>query len=186
MYAPTLMPSGDLAPSIIGFAAPTVVSLLDGQVREPISKAGGKRKPPVIKKLTKKPKIASPKKPADNNPPLDSDVEEFLDEAIMEEEIDKAAADISDTEDQSVADPKPADVATPPRSPAQSDIQATPKPHQRKTIRKVKVRHNLSSNSIFLNMSLMFSLYSPKLYRPWPKTKASRCLPCLQALKLLQ
>nr|BAC84139.1 hypothetical protein [Oryza sativa Japonica Group] len=108
-YAPGLIPNGGvLSPPVIGYDAPKTSALLQGLVREPAD-AGKKRKTrssavsivaPIKKKKTKK------TKPADDLPALDPSIEQALDEEVIEDEVDQAAAEVSDTERTPSASPK--------------------------------------------------------------------------------
>ncbi len=108
-YAPGLIPNGGgLSPPVIGYDAPKTSALLQGLVREPAD-AGKKRKTrssavnivaPIKKKKTKK------TKPADDLPTLNPSIEQALDEDVIEDEIDQAAAEVSDTERTPSALPK--------------------------------------------------------------------------------
>ena len=108
-YAPGLIPNGGgLSPPVIGYDAPKTSALLQGLVREPAD-AGKKRKTrssavsivaPIKKKKTKK------TKPADDLPALDPSIEQALDEEVIEDEVDQAAAEVSDTDRTPSASPK--------------------------------------------------------------------------------
>nr|BAD20014.1 aminotransferase-like protein [Oryza sativa Japonica Group] len=108
-YAPGLIPNGGgLSPLIIGYDAPKTSALLQGLIREPAD-AGKKRKTrssavniaaPTKKKKTKKTKSA------DDLPTLDPSIEQALDEEIIEDEVDQATAEVSDTERTPSASPK--------------------------------------------------------------------------------
>nr|BAC21442.1 hypothetical protein [Oryza sativa Japonica Group]BAC21528.1 hypothetical protein [Oryza sativa Japonica Group] len=108
-YAPGLIPNGGgLSPPVISYDAPKTSALLQGLVREPAD-AGKKRKTrssavsivaPIKKKKTKK------TKPADDLPTLDPSIEQALDEEVIEDEVDQAAAEVSDTERTPSASPK--------------------------------------------------------------------------------
>ena len=104
-YAPGLIPNGGgLAPPVIGYHDPKTSSLLQGQLRGPAD-TGRKRKTktstvdpsaPVPKKKAKKQKL----KPADDLPALDPSIENVLDEEEIEEDVDQAAAELSDLGDK--------------------------------------------------------------------------------------
>jgi hypothetical protein len=108
-YAPGLIPNGGgLSPPVIGYDAPKTSALLQGLVREPAD-ASKKRKTrssavsivaPIKKKKTKK------SKPADDLPTLDPSIEQALDEEAIGDEVDQAAAEVSDTERTPSASPK--------------------------------------------------------------------------------
>ncbi|XP_052139235.1 uncharacterized protein LOC127757700 isoform X2 [Oryza glaberrima] len=112
-YAPGLIPNGGgPSPSAIGYNAPKTSALPRGLIREPAD-AGKKRRTrssavdtsapaPKNKAKTKK------AKPADDLPALDPSNEQALDEEEIEEDIDQAAAEISDTERTPSASPKQA------------------------------------------------------------------------------
>lgn len=118
-YAAGLLPNGGgLAPPVIGFHAPKTTSLLQGQMREPIPTDTEKKKrtkPSAVdpsatkKKKTKKQKTLA----TDDLPTVDPDVDKFLDDEAMEEDIDAAAAEVSDTREQT----PPADTPAPQRIP---------------------------------------------------------------------
>jgi hypothetical protein len=99
-YAPGLIPNGGgLIPTVIGYHAPRTLSLLQGQFREPTD-AGKKRK---TKASAVDPSVLAPKKktkkkskPADDLPALDPSIEQALDEEEIEDDVDQAAAEVSD------------------------------------------------------------------------------------------
>ena len=105
-YAAGLIPNGGgLSPPVIGYHAPKTSSLLQGQLREPAD-ASKKRKtkasivdPSALapKKRAKKKKS----KPTDDLPALDPSIEQALDEEEIEDDIDQAAAELSDLGDSS-------------------------------------------------------------------------------------
>ena len=115
-YPVGLLPNGGgLAPLIIGYHSPKTSSLLQGQIREPAD-AGKKRKtkasavePSATKKKDKKQKS----KPADDLPAIDPDVEEFLDEAEMEEDVDEAATELSEARERTPPADAPISQKTP-------------------------------------------------------------------------
>ena len=98
---------GGLSPLVISYDAPKTSALLQGLVREPAD-AGKKRKTrssaisiiAPIKEKTKK------NKPADELPTLDPSIEQALDEEAIGDEVDQAAAEVSDTERTPSASPK--------------------------------------------------------------------------------
>nr|CAD40001.3 OSJNBb0052B05.4 [Oryza sativa Japonica Group]CAE75886.1 B1234D02.10 [Oryza sativa Japonica Group] len=100
-YAPGLLPNGGvLTPPVIGYHAPKTSSLIQGQMREPAD-VGRKRKTkaPAIDPSTLAPKKKAKKqkpKPADDLPTLDPSIEQALDEEEIEEDVDQAAAELSD------------------------------------------------------------------------------------------
>nr|AAL77159.1 Putative polyprotein [Oryza sativa Japonica Group]AAP53497.1 transposon protein, putative, unclassified [Oryza sativa Japonica Group] len=110
-YAPGLLRNGGgLSPPVTGYHAPKTSSLLQGLIKEPAD-VGRKRKTKVLaidpsaqasKKRAKKHKP----KPADDLPALDPCIEQALDEEDIEEDVDQAAAEISDTEKTPSASPK--------------------------------------------------------------------------------
>ena len=109
-YAPGLIPNGGgPSPPVIGYDAPKTSALLQGLIREPAD-AGKKRKTRSsavsIVALIKKKKKTKKTKPADDLPTLDPSIEQVLDEEIIEDEIDQAAAEVSDTERTPSASPK--------------------------------------------------------------------------------
>nr|CAD41939.2 OSJNBa0070M12.16 [Oryza sativa Japonica Group] len=112
-YAPGLIPNGGgPSPSTIGLNAPKSSALLQGLIREPADVSKKRRtrssaadtSAPVPKKKTKTKKAKS----ADDLPALDPSIEQALDEEEIEEDIDQAAAEISDTERTPSASPKQA------------------------------------------------------------------------------
>jgi hypothetical protein len=105
-----LQNGGGLSPPVTGYHAPKTSSLLQGLIKEPAD-VGRKRKTKVLaidpsaqasKKRAKKHKP----KPADDLPALDPSIEQALDEEDIEEDVDQAAAEISDTEKTPSASPK--------------------------------------------------------------------------------
>ncbi len=99
---------GGLSPPVIGYDAPKTSALLQGLVTEPAD-VGKKRKTrslavsiiaPIKEKKTKK------TKPADDLPTLDPSIEQALDEEANGDEVDQAAAEVSDTERTPSASPK--------------------------------------------------------------------------------
>jgi hypothetical protein len=105
------LPNGvGLTPPVIGYHAPKISSLLQGHLREPAD-VGRKRK---IKAQTIDPSALAPKKkakkqkpkPTDDLPALDPSIEQALDEEEIEEDVDKAVAEVSDTEQTPSASPK--------------------------------------------------------------------------------
>nr|BAI39969.1 aminotransferase-like [Oryza sativa Indica Group] len=110
-YAPSLIPNeGGPSPPVIGYHAPKTSSLLQGLIREPTD-AGKKRKTrastidpsaPALKKKAKSKKT----KPTDDLPALDPSIEQALDEEEIGEDVDQAAARVSDTERKPLASPK--------------------------------------------------------------------------------
>ncbi len=110
-YAPGLIPNGGgPSPPVIGYHAPKTSSLLQGLIREPTD-AGKKRKTrastidpsaPAPKKKAKSKKT----KPTDDLPALDPSIEQALDEEEIGEDVDQAAARVSDTERKPLASPK--------------------------------------------------------------------------------
>ncbi len=108
-YAPGLIPNGGgLSPPVIGYDGPKTLALLQGLTREPAD-AGKKRKTRSsavsILASTKKKKTKKTK-PADDLPTLDPSIEQALDEEVIEDEVDQAAAKVSDTERTPSALPK--------------------------------------------------------------------------------
>nr|BBF89866.1 myosin heavy chain-like [Oryza sativa f. spontanea] len=110
-YAPGLIPNGGgLSPPVIGYHAPKTSSLLQGHLREPAD-VGKKRKTkasavdpsaPAPKKKAKKKKS----KLANDLPALDPSIEQALDEEEIEDDVDQAAAELSDPEKTPSASPK--------------------------------------------------------------------------------
>nr|BAD16222.1 aminotransferase-like protein [Oryza sativa Japonica Group] len=110
-YAPGLIPNGGgLSPPVIGYNAPKTSTLLQGLIREP-SDAGKKRRTrssatdTLALALKKKAKLKKPK-PADDLPVLDPSIEQALDEEDIEDDVDQAVAEVSDTERTPSASPK--------------------------------------------------------------------------------
>nr|ABF96294.1 hypothetical protein LOC_Os03g26690 [Oryza sativa Japonica Group] len=110
-YAPGLVPNGGgPSPPVIGYHAPKTSSLLQGQLREPAD-ASKKRK---TKASTVDPSALAPKKrakkkkskPTDDLPALDPSIEQALDEEEIEEDVDQAAAELSNPEKTPSASPK--------------------------------------------------------------------------------
>ncbi len=110
-YAPGLIPNGGgPSPPVIGYNAPKTSALLQGLIRE-LADAGKKRKTrssavdtsaPAPKKKTKTKKTT----PADDLPALDPSIEQTLDEEVIEDDVDEAAAEVSDIERTPLASPK--------------------------------------------------------------------------------
>nr|AAQ56319.1 hypothetical protein OSJNBa0079I01.32 [Oryza sativa Japonica Group]AAQ56334.1 hypothetical protein OSJNBa0095C12.23 [Oryza sativa Japonica Group]BAD31328.1 aminotransferase-like protein [Oryza sativa Japonica Group]BAD31520.1 aminotransferase-like protein [Oryza sativa Japonica Group] len=110
-YAPGLIPNGGgLSPPVIGYHAPRTSTLLQGLIREPAD-VGKKRRTrssavdalaPAPKKKAKSKKT----KPTDDLPALDPSIEQALDEEEIGEDVDQAAAKVSDTEETSSASPQ--------------------------------------------------------------------------------
>ncbi|XP_066163737.1 uncharacterized protein YGR130C-like [Oryza sativa Japonica Group] len=104
-YALGLIPKGGgLAPPVIGYHAPKTSSLLQGQLREPAN-IGRKRKAKAsavdLSALAPKKKAMKKKsKPTDDLPALDPSIEKVLDEEEIEEDVDQAAARLSDSGDK--------------------------------------------------------------------------------------
>uniref|UniRef100_A0A0E0LZ93 Uncharacterized protein n=1 Tax=Oryza punctata TaxID=4537 RepID=A0A0E0LZ93_ORYPU len=109
VYAAALSPSEEhLLPSLIGLNAPEINSLLQGEIREPIAKSpkrkgAGKRK--QSKKITKKP--AAKKKrisKGENLEDIDPALDPFLEDEVLDEEIDEAAIGLSEEDERSEQD----------------------------------------------------------------------------------
>lgn len=101
---------------------PKTTSLLQGQMREPIPTDTEKKKrtkPSAVdpsatkKKKTKKQKTLA----TDDLPTVDPDVDKFLDDEAREEDIDAAAAEVSDTREQTPPAVTPAPQRIPPAPP---------------------------------------------------------------------
>nr|CAE76020.1 B1292H11.6 [Oryza sativa Japonica Group] len=132
-YAPGLIPNGGgPSPPVIGYHAPRTSTLLHSPIKEPAD-AGKKRKTrssavdtlaPALKKKTKSKKT----KPVDDLPTLDLSIEQALDEEEIEEDIDQAAAEISNTEKTPSASPK----QTPPTPSAPAHFSRKKKTAMRK------------------------------------------------------
>lgn len=143
IYALALAPSGkSVLESTIGLTAPRVSSLLQG----PIARETTKRKALVkdkAKKPIKKSKIADQ---ADLDE-LDPSMEEFLDDQVMEEEVDAAAADMPEEEIPS------ADTIEEPSAKTTEDLSvddqaAAAQPRRiRHAIRKVSIASFLNFNA---------------------------------------
>jgi hypothetical protein len=109
-YASGLIPNGGgPSPSTIGFNAPKTSALLRGLIREPAD-ADKKRRTRSsaadTSALAPKKKAKTKKaKPSDDLPALDPSIEQALDEEEIGEDIDQAAAEISDTERTPSASP---------------------------------------------------------------------------------
>nr|AAX95386.1 Protein of unknown function (DUF1165), putative [Oryza sativa Japonica Group]ABA92896.1 retrotransposon protein, putative, Ty3-gypsy subclass [Oryza sativa Japonica Group] len=110
-YVPGLIPNGG-GPStpVIGYHAPKTSTLLQGLIREPAD-TGKKRKTRAsavdTSALAPKKKAKSKKtKPTDDLPALDPSIEQALDEEEIGEDVDQAAAEVSDTEKTPSASPK--------------------------------------------------------------------------------
>nr|BAC65032.1 aminotransferase-like protein [Oryza sativa Japonica Group] len=114
-YAAGLIPNGGgLSPPVIGYHAPKTSTLLHGLTREPAD-VGQKRKTRVSamstsilapKKKTKVRRTKPTDKPADDLPDLDPSIEQALDEEAIGDEVDQAAAEVSDTERTPSASPR--------------------------------------------------------------------------------
>lgn len=142
-YAPVLAPSGKtVLKSIIGLTTPKVSTLLQGL----IIKETTKRKAPAkdkAQKLAKKPKTNDP---ADLDK-LDPSIEEFLDDQVMEEEIDVAAAEIHEDQNPSAtiaeqpsAKPTEEPSATTTADPSADDQSDAAQPKRiRHVVRKVSI-----------------------------------------------
>jgi hypothetical protein len=118
--------------SIIGQTAPKLASLLQG----PMPKENPKRKAPAKSKSQKASKKARTDDQADAEE-LDPSLEEFLDEQVMEEEVDVAAADAHEEENPSAETTKePSAEAT--EIPPADDQGDAPQPKRtRHAVRKV-------------------------------------------------
>nr|BAC99411.1 hypothetical protein [Oryza sativa Japonica Group] len=111
-YALGLLPNGGgLAPPVLVYHAPRTSSLLQEQMREPAD-VGRKRKtkaPAVDPSALVHKKKAKKHKPklADDLPALDPSIEQALDEEEIEEDVDQAAAELSDEGEKTpLASPK--------------------------------------------------------------------------------
>nr|CAE02174.2 OSJNBa0080E14.5 [Oryza sativa Japonica Group] len=129
-YAAGLLPNGGgLAPLVIGYHAPSTSSLLQGQMREPTD-VGRKRKTKASaidpSALAPKKKVKKHKpKPADDLPTLDPSIEQALDEEEIEEDIDQAAAELSDIGEKT---PSASPKQTPPIPAAPAHFSRPPPP----------------------------------------------------------
>nr|AAQ56309.1 putative myosin heavy chain [Oryza sativa Japonica Group] len=152
-YAPGLLPNGGgLAPLVISYHAPKTSSLLQGQMRDPADVSRkSKTKAPAIdpsalapKKKAKKPKP----KPTDDLPTLDASIEQALDEEEIEEYVDQAAAELSDTGEK-----------TPSASPKQTPpTPAAPAHFSRK--KKTVVRNKSATTTLKPAPSALADLFS--------------------------
>ena len=110
-YAPGLIPNGDgPSPPVIGYNAPKTSTLLQGLIRE-LADIGKKRRTrsSVVDTLAQAPKKKTKSrktKPTDDLPALDPSIEQALDEEDIEDDVDQAAAEVSDTERTPSASPK--------------------------------------------------------------------------------
>nr|BAC99737.1 aminotransferase-like [Oryza sativa Japonica Group] len=109
-YTPGLIPNGGgPSPPVIGYDAPKTSALLQELIREPAD-AGKKRKTRSsavdTSALAPKKKIKKKAKPADDLPALDPSIEQALDKEEIGEDVDQAAAEVSDTERTPSASPK--------------------------------------------------------------------------------
>uniref|UniRef100_A0A0E0F5K7 DUF1409 domain-containing protein n=1 Tax=Oryza meridionalis TaxID=40149 RepID=A0A0E0F5K7_9ORYZ len=100
-YAPGLIPNGGwLAPPVIGYHAPRTSSLLQGQMREPTDTGRTRKtKASAVDPSALAPRKKSKKKktkPTDDLPALDPSIKQALDEEEIEEDVDQAAAELSD------------------------------------------------------------------------------------------
>uniref|UniRef100_I1PUA3 Aminotransferase-like plant mobile domain-containing protein n=1 Tax=Oryza glaberrima TaxID=4538 RepID=I1PUA3_ORYGL len=131
-YEGLLPNGGGLTPPVIGYHAPKTVSLLQGQMREPTD-ASRKRKTkvpaidPSVLALKKKAKKQKPK-PTDDLPALDPSIEQALDEEEIGEDVDQAAAEVSDIDKTPSASPKqtPSTPSAPAHFSRQSSSDQTP------------------------------------------------------------
>jgi hypothetical protein len=116
-YAPGLLPNGGgLAPPVIGYNAPKTSTLLHGLPRVPIAPDADRKKitksaaaPSAATKKSKKQKTTT-----DDLPTIDLDIEQFLEGEELEEVVDKAAENISETREET----PPADIPAPQRTPS--------------------------------------------------------------------
>nr|BAD25198.1 aminotransferase-like [Oryza sativa Japonica Group]BAD25500.1 aminotransferase-like [Oryza sativa Japonica Group] len=97
-YAPGLIPNGGgLSPSIIGYHAPKVSTLLQGAIREPTDVTKKRKtRSSAVNTLTLAPKKKAKSKktkPTDDLPALDPSIEQALDEEDIEDDVDQAAAE---------------------------------------------------------------------------------------------
>ena len=101
-----------MSPPVIGYHAPKVSTLLQGAIREPTDVTKKRKtRSSAVSTLTLAPKKKAKSKktkPTDDLPALDPSIEQALDEEEIEEDIDQAAAEISDTERTPSASPKQA------------------------------------------------------------------------------
>lgn len=141
-YAQAVAPSGStILESIIGLTAPKVSSLLQG----PMIKGNPKRKASAKGKSQKSSKKAKTDDQADLEE-LDPSMEEFLDEQVMEEEVDATAASASEEEDSSAETAKKPSAKTT-TIPSADDQAGAAQPR--------KTRHAVRKVSIFLLLNFM-------------------------------
>jgi Protein of unknown function (DUF1165). len=110
-YAPGLIPNGGgLSPPVIGYHAPKVSTLLQGAIREPTDVTKKRKtRSSAVSTLTLAPKKKAKSKktkPTDDLPALDPSIEQALDEENIKDDVDQAAAEVSDTEKTPSASPK--------------------------------------------------------------------------------
>ncbi len=110
-YAPGLIPNGGgLSPPVIGYHAPKVSTLLQGAIRKPTDVTKKRKtRSSAVSTLTLAPKKKAKSKktkPTDDLPALDPSIEQALDEADIEDDVEQAAAEVSDTEKTPSASPK--------------------------------------------------------------------------------
>nr|BAX24987.1 aminotransferase-like [Oryza minuta] len=190
-YAPVLAPSGKtVLESIIGLTTPKVSSLLQGS----IIKETTKRKAPAKDKIQKPDKKSKTDDQADLDQ-LDPSIEEFLDDQVMEEEVDAAAADIPEDQhplasiaekpsaDKPIEDPSAITTADPPAD-DQADV-AQPKKTRHVVCKGLPIYPPHLLNNVYLIITfLLYSLAAssiafttsanPFAYR-FRTTKGGRC-----------
>ncbi|BAD82628.1 aminotransferase-like protein [Oryza sativa Japonica Group] len=127
-YAPGLIPNGGgLSPPVIGYHAPKVLTLLQGAIREPTDVTKKRKtRSSAVSTLTLAPKKKAKSKktkPTDDLPALDPSIEQALDEADIEDDVEQAAAEKKKTAIKKKSAPPP----PPPPSPVQqSSSDRTP------------------------------------------------------------
>lgn len=155
-YAQAIAPSGStILESIIGLTAPKVATLLQG----PMPKENPKRKAPAKGKSQKASKKAKTDDQADAEE-LDPSLEEFLEEQVMEEEIDAAAADAHEEENPSgetTQEPSAEAAEIPPAD----DQDDAPQPKRtRHAVRKVNIISSLCLHNLLVLSHFNFISFS--------------------------
>lgn len=133
LYAQAVAPSGStILESIIGLTAPKVSTLLQG----PMTRENPKRKVPTKGKSQKSSKKAKTDDQAGLEE-LDPSIEEFLDEQVIEEEVDAAAADAPEEENPSVETTEEPSVETTTIPPADDQVSTAQPRKTRHAVCKV-------------------------------------------------
>jgi uncharacterized protein YceK len=132
-YAQAIAPSGStILESIIGLTAPKISSLLQG----PMIKENPKRKAPTKGKSQKSSKKVKVDDQADLEE-LDPSMEELLEEQVMEDEVDAAAADAYEEENTSAETTKEPSAEAAEIPPADDQGDAPQPKRTRHAVRKV-------------------------------------------------